>query len=349
VRGRGDSLIDPPSAYSRHESTIAGTQALAARDRKPPLQDGQATASLTLPMDDREVRMLEAYAASRGTSLSQLVADFLRVAANDVATVAMPSSAVRPVIYMLRQSGADQIAGFLSKGRWDDLERPMPQVIVKCLRDATGLMLDVGAGTGFYSLLATACAPNVSIVAFEPYAAVADILAKNVELNGLTYRIAIERSAVSDRTGDASLFVPVAHPGTLESSASLESNFKSRHSQTIRVPTTTVDGYVRQLATSAPVCLIKIDVEGHETAVLEGAAAQIGKDRPLVFVRILDRSDLRGLTEFITEAGYFDLPLVATARPRLQVAVTFEPQGWDHVLVPVERGAEFLRLMEHAI
>jgi len=349
VRGRGDGLVDPLGPHARQEWATANRTLTPDLADEQPSKDRRAPGSLTLAMDEGEVRKAEAYAASRGTSLSRMVADFLRVAADDVVTISMPTAAARPVVYMLRHGGADQVASFLSKTRWDDLERPMPQVLVKCLREATGLVLDIGANTGFYSLLIAACAPNVSIVAFEPCSVVADLLMKNIQLNGLCGRIAVERSAVSNRAGEALLFVPVAHPGTLETSASLESNFKTRHSQALHVPAVSVDTFVTHLAASPRVCLLKIDVEGHETAVLEGAAAQIRKHRPLVFIRILDRSDIRGLTEFITEADYFDLPLLSAGRPRLQVAVTFEPQGWDHVLVPAERAAEILRWLEQSV
>src|SRR5208337_1468453 len=90
-----------------------------------PSKDRRAPGSLTLAMDEGEVRKAEAYAASRGTSLSRMVADFLRVAADDVVTISMPTAAARPVVYMLRHGGADQVASFLSKTRWDDLKRPV--------------------------------------------------------------------------------------------------------------------------------------------------------------------------------------------------------------------------------
>lgn len=344
MRETGEALIDPPGALARRERPIKGADTANALPGALP-----GHASLTIDLDQRELGVLEAYAASRGTSLRALVRDFLRVAAEDVVAISLPVSAGRPFVYMLRHRGADQVAGFLGNKRWDDLERPLPQVLTKCLRETDGLVLDIGASSGFYSLLMAAHAPDASIVAFEPYSVAAGLLVKNVELNRLSDRIAVNRSAVSSASGEALLFVPVAFPGILETSASLEREFKPRHSQAIRIPTTTVDAFVPGSAPSMRLCLIKMDVEGHEGAVLKGASTQIRTHRPLIFTRVLDRIDLGELTAFITEAGYLDLPLIANERPRLQAAVTFEPRGWDHLLVPAERAAEVLRSLEHSM
>ena len=80
-------------------------------------------------------------------------------------------------------------------------------------RDVHWNMVDVGANTGFYSLLAARIRPDVQIVAVEPYPPIVRLLERNIALNGFTARIEVVRKALGDSTGIAELFVPSAAHG----------------------------------------------------------------------------------------------------------------------------------------
>ncbi|MQF67523.1 FkbM family methyltransferase [SAR202 cluster bacterium AD-802-F09_MRT_200m] len=126
------------------------------------------------------------------------------------------------------------------------------------------LVVDVGAHVGYYTMLAAKqVGPTGKVYAFEPdpdnYAA----LLKNIELNGYRSVVAIQK-AVSDRVGDAQLYL----------SATVSGNHSMYHHGTpergsLPIETTTMDTMLEELGWPQ-VNLVKIDVEGGETAVLDG-------------------------------------------------------------------------------
>ena len=60
------------------------------------------------------------------------------------------------------------------------------------------LILDVGANTEIYTLLACAVNPTARVVAFEPVPRVYQILKQHVELNGWSARCDLRNQAVSN-------------------------------------------------------------------------------------------------------------------------------------------------------
>jgi FkbM family methyltransferase len=68
----------------------------------------------------------------------------------------------------------------------------------------------------------------------------------------------------------------------LTTGASLERGVKA-HAQSIKVACTTLDCFVFE-----KVAAIKIDVERHECAVLQGAKLLIARDRPMLLIETLD-------------------------------------------------------------
>ena len=119
------------------------------------------------------------------------------------------------------------------------------------------------------------------MVAFEPNPVLAQVLrAKKEALENVT----IIESAISDWTGTTTLYVDT-RPGVGAAASSLNvlSELAAANSlRPIRVSVTTVDAYVR----GAELCpsFVKIDVEGHEPAVVRGMCQTISTFRPaLVF------------------------------------------------------------------
>ncbi|MEV9612698.1 FkbM family methyltransferase, partial [Klebsiella pneumoniae] len=93
-----------------------------------------------------------------------------------------------------------------------------------------------------------------------------------------------EAVAVSNRRGEAELFV---EPG-FEALASVEANHRPpaavHGGELLRVPTVRLDDYDKRR-----VGFIKIDVEGHEVAAVEGGLELIARDRPTILVEAEER------------------------------------------------------------
>lgn len=129
--------------------------------------------------------------------------------------------------------------------------------------------VDVGANIGLFSLLASRKVGDTgTVLAFEPAAGTFERLRRNIELNGSS-RIVCERVALSDRTanaaslvhpsgrGDGYCFLRTSGTGTLES-----------NTESVRV--LRLDDYAEEQDLRS-IDVIKIDVEGGELSVLQGA------------------------------------------------------------------------------
>lgn len=129
------------------------------------------------------------------------------------------------------------------------------------------VFLDVGANAGIFTVLAgKRLGPAGSVHAFEPGEAEQSLLRQNLALNRLS-NVAVYDGAVSNHCGTAQL--AVAQDGALNSLA------KTEHpNQTVKawrdVSVITLDEYVTQKGIQR-VDFIKIDVEGAEKWVFEGA------------------------------------------------------------------------------
>lgn len=129
-----------------------------------------------------------------------------------------------------------------------------------------GCLLDVGANVGAYSLLMGQwVGPKGHVYAFEPNPDVAEGLALHVSLNGLADRITIVRKAICDRQGKCEfVFGDSIGSGRLFDELEIHS-----HSNRVDVESISLDEFCR-LGRIRPQ-FIKVDVEGAEFEVLEGA------------------------------------------------------------------------------
>ena len=178
---------------------------------------------------------------------------------------AVPKSAtVRVLRGPLR--GARWIVGSSTHACWlGTYERAFQSFFFSVLPER-GVVWDVGANVGFYSLLAARKAAKV--IAFEPLPENLAYLHRHVELNRLEERIEVCPAAASDHNGTGLFSVVPGNP----SEGSL------RPYGTLPVRTVRLDS----LGTVPD--LIKIDVEGNEHEVLRGAVETMRTHHPLVLV-----------------------------------------------------------------
>jgi FkbM family methyltransferase len=129
---------------------------------------------------------------------------------------------------------------------------------------------DVGANIGHYSLYA-ALSPEITVTAFEPVAGTFAALAANVALNGFSGRIAPLCMALSDANGIAPIYLASAEPGMAMHALRMPANqlgpFEADGVQL--VPAMRGEDFAKELHVSPPTH-VKVDVDGHELAVLQG-------------------------------------------------------------------------------
>lgn len=147
---------------------------------------------------------------------------------------------------------------------------------------AGGVVLDIGANVGVYSLLmARWVGPTGKVYAFEPAPQTLQDLRDHVAINKMSKHIEVVDQAVSDQKGEAVFY---AHSTSGENS--LNPGFAKRLSeaQAVKVPVTTVDEFCEKNKI-APT-LLKIDVEGFEIHVLRGAQETLLRHRPSLVIEM---------------------------------------------------------------
>ena len=152
-------------------------------------------------------------------------------------------------------------------GMWDETQLERLATLATAQRfDA---LLDIGANTGFYSVMFAVKNLCPRIIAFEPDPGNYARLMANLRLNDLTERIKVVPLALGDRAGEAKLYEGGSH---------------NRGESTIAVPEQTPQDKSHQVrvarlddlyAFSGQRLMLKIDVEGYEFEVLAGMAGTL--------------------------------------------------------------------------
>ncbi len=136
-------------------------------------------------------------------------------------------------------------------------------------------ILDVGAHIGLFTLQMSKQAVKARILAFEPNPDNYHFLVKNIRLNKLGERVSSHDVAVGDKSGRG-----VLHFGSLSrGDSSLKDQFLVDALESATVSVVPLDDV---LSEPKVVDLVKIDVEGMETEVLQGLERQYTKVKRLV-------------------------------------------------------------------
>lgn len=157
--------------------------------------------------------------------------------------------------------------------RWRTFEQEY--FLLDHLVDKDRVSVDVGANEGIYAGRLSQLCRHVHC--FEPIPWMAEALAAKLRDN-----VTIHKCAATNRAGRGVLKIPydrgVAQHGTstIEASNPLPD---STHHEEVPCDLVRLDDVVAE-----PVGFIKVDVEGHELAVLQGAERILSNDRPVVLV-----------------------------------------------------------------
>lgn len=151
------------------------------------------------------------------------------------------------------------------------------------------LVLDVGANIGNHTLYLAAIA-GCQVTSFEPNASLIEALRRSVEINKLGERVTLMPFGVGHAAGKGHF------------AAIMEENLGG---QSIDLG----EGDIRivaldELEFSERVRLIKIDVEGMELPVLEGAVNLIDQDRPLIYVECMNADQYKTIASWMERHGY---------------------------------------------
>jgi FkbM family methyltransferase len=202
-----------------------------------------------------------------------------------------------------------------------------------------GIMVDVGAHVGFWTIpSALRLGPRGKVIAIEPNPWAVGKLRRNLELNSRGRRLSpvtVLAGAASDIDGFLDLgawdFVANASQASLHPPAA-----NGKPLQRLTVPVFRLDNVVR-----GHVDLMKIDVEGHELAVLAGATRLLAQSPPTYLVVEIHGGNLgraghtpAKLLAELEHLGYrafdSDGDFVASSRREPPSACLFDTVAWKH-------------------
>lgn len=136
---------------------------------------------------------------------------------------------------------------------------------------AGDVMVDVGANIGYYSLLGSSVNGGAPVIAFEPHPVASERLRENAALNAFP-NIAVRPVAAGGRNTTARLTSELVDQNHIETNGSDDE-------PTVKVRVVTIDSELKRLDIDpAAVRLVKIDTEGFEASVIEGARGLLEQD-----------------------------------------------------------------------
>ncbi|TDH59504.1 FkbM family methyltransferase [Dankookia rubra] len=181
---------------------------------------------------------------------------------------------------------ADHIQhGLLSTGAFYEAE--MLEDLRRRLRPGE-LFVDIGANIGNHALFAAGPC-DARVLAFEPSPALAGHCAATLAANGLSARLDLRRLGLGAAPGTARL---LPGPGHNAGRTRLDCGGGE-------VAVARLDDVLAERPE-----VIKIDVEGMEPAVLEGARGVLARHRPAVYVETLDEAAFAAVAATLGPLGY---------------------------------------------
>ena len=159
-------------------------------------------------------------------------------------------------------------------------------------------VLDIGANYGIYTYWLSNCiGPNGTVVAFEAQPELKHEIQNVVRMFKLK-NIDLRMIALSDKCGQT-----VLHRAKVGDGGGSIENESSEHieSQSINVTTVTLDSIKDTF--QRPVRFVKCDVEGHESAVIDGSKQFLLEDKPTILIEI-HQQHVPSITAQLSELGF---------------------------------------------
>lgn len=156
-------------------------------------------------------------------------------------------------------------------------------------------IIDVGAHTGLFTLVALAENPGAQAIAVEPVMANAQLLYANLRANHMSERCVVTVSAVAANPGVVAFDSgPVEIPMTSAIQVGPAAGGA-------RVPAVSLDSIAEWIPS---VDLVKIDVEGFEHLVIEGGKETLARHKPTLIVECLPGSRIEDFAYLWDRLGY---------------------------------------------
>jgi FkbM family methyltransferase len=168
------------------------------------------------------------------------------------------------------------------------------------------VIIDIGANTGLYSMVAKVNNSLSTVLSIEPIYTNFDVLTANIKLN--KFKILTEKVALSNTVGEAKMYM---FKDKLNYMTSINSNryegnpeiIQGKEIVEVNVPIQIFSNlYEKHYLKSLD--LIKIDVEGHEVEVIESMMEYILRFEPNILIEILTDEIANSISKLVESINY---------------------------------------------
>jgi len=241
--------------------------------------------------------------------------EFVRRTYGTLQQIPMVGTGVRRLVHTAMPVGTKlwiRVPEGLAKGLWMYVDprfehwymngdhEPWIQELLKSELRPGDCYFDVGAHTGFFSLIASRIVGSSGrIVTFEPDPENAAVLKSNLARNGLT-DVAVVEAAVWSSAGK------LAFQRAAEASNRTQGQVATTTAEgpsCVSVRAVCLDDLVYDEQRPVP-HLVKMDVEGAEWEALQGARRLLAEARPKLLCEVHDGAQMSPIREFLEALGY---------------------------------------------
>jgi FkbM family methyltransferase len=214
-------------------------------------------------------------------------------------------------------AGESKVSGWINFSEYWSFHQGIPQHEIELMKnclpdniDEVSVAIDIGANIGMFAL-ALANLGYTEVHAFEPIEETFTRLQQNIARSKFQTCIKSQKIAVGNQAGYVNFQVTGNSPATNRILTEIDQvNLTQVDTQTVKIPLITLDEYCESAKISR-IHLLKIDVEGMEKFVLQGAKHLL-QNRKIdnILIEICPENlaavgyDIQGLYELFTEFKY---------------------------------------------
>jgi FkbM family methyltransferase len=192
------------------------------------------------------------------------------------------------------------------------------------------VIVDVGAYIGTFTVPFARLVPKGYVIAFEAQPIIFNILGGNIAINNL-FNVTLSQRAVSNSDG-VPMYIPSLDYGKDANFAGIKLLSERDGSSSMVAHTIKIDGL-----NLGKLKILKIDVEGMELEVLDGAKETIKRTKPIIYVEAMPEAKEK-IESFMNNIGYqhrlHEFPMFNKDNHAKKSENTLQNPGFDtHVMV----------------
>jgi len=195
---------------------------------------------------------------------------------------------------------------FWTRGIREPVEDRIALNLFASISKYSNVVLDIGANSGLFSLVAAKSNPNAKIIAFDILPEAYHILIDNLILNNLLEKVEIQLAGIGKK---GEIFYAPFNDISSEMPTSLSLDCKQIEDNQVQVPVRSLDEICVPLFMGMTMCM-KIDVEGTEIDIFTHGRDTLRLIKPDIVCEVLPDARLYNLYDQILDDNFYKKYLI---------------------------------------